>query len=564
MTKLTQKKNEKVIAYASRQLKIYENNYTTHDMELGAVVFALKIWRHYLYETKCTVLTDHKSLQHILDQKELNMRQRRWLELLSDYDCEILYHSRKANVVANALSRKEQNQPLRVRALVMTIGLNLPKQILEAQTEARKLKNLGAEDVGDRLTKSAHFLSMWENDSMDKLARLAYQKAMGTRLDMSMAYHLQTNRQRERTIQTQEDMLQACVIDFGNGWERHLLQIEFSYNNSYHASIKATLFETLYGRKCQSPVCWAKVGDAQLTGPELIHETTEKIVQINKAAFQLSKSDGTLGEVLSSHGNAKINSERSIRISSQKPHPRQLPILPFPLRHDHGVSRLRILTSIKYQFPEPVYPEYLGLSDDEIPMKDQPLPVDASRIALSPGYIANSNLKEDEEDHTDYPADGGDDDDNESSDDDDDDDDDVEEEEEEHLAPADSIAVASPVVDLVPSSEETEPFETDKSAATPPPPHAYRTTPVAKVARLLALPTTPPSPLTPLSSTLPQIPPPPTSPTYAQAPLSCRAAMMRATSPPTHHPLPSPTPLPPLTAPSTSRKADIPEADMPP
>ncbi|GJX89837.1 putative reverse transcriptase domain-containing protein [Tanacetum coccineum] len=100
--------NEKVIAYASRQLKIHEKNYTTHDLELGAVVFALKIWRHYLYGTKCTVFTNHKSLQHILDQKEMNMRQRHWLELLSDYDCEICYHPGKANAVANALSRKEQ------------------------------------------------------------------------------------------------------------------------------------------------------------------------------------------------------------------------------------------------------------------------------------------------------------------------------------------------------------------------------------------------------------------------------------------------------------------------
>nr|GEX64725.1 putative reverse transcriptase domain-containing protein [Tanacetum cinerariifolium] len=126
---------DKVISYASHQLKIYKENYTTHDLELGAVVFALKIWRHHLYGTKCTVFTDHKSLQHILDQKELKMRQRRWLELLSDYDYKIRYHPRKANVVADALSRKEQ-EPLRVRALVMTISLDLPKQILNAQTEA--------------------------------------------------------------------------------------------------------------------------------------------------------------------------------------------------------------------------------------------------------------------------------------------------------------------------------------------------------------------------------------------------------------------------------------------
>ncbi|GJR69020.1 putative reverse transcriptase domain-containing protein [Tanacetum coccineum] len=131
---------EKVISYASRQLKIHEKNYTTHDLELGAVVFALKIWRHYLYGTKCTLFTDHKSLQHILNQKELNMRQRRWLELLSDYDCDIRYHPGKANVVADALSRKEREPPLRVRALVMTIGLDLPNQILNAQTEARNQK----------------------------------------------------------------------------------------------------------------------------------------------------------------------------------------------------------------------------------------------------------------------------------------------------------------------------------------------------------------------------------------------------------------------------------------
>ncbi|GKF24705.1 putative reverse transcriptase domain-containing protein, partial [Tanacetum coccineum] len=138
---------EKVITYASRQLKPNEKNYTTHDLKLGAVVFALKIWRHYLYGTKCIVFTDHKSLQHILDQKELNMRQRRWLELLADYDCEIHYHPRKANVVANALSRKERIKPLPVRSLVMTIHPNLPLQILKGQTEALKEENIKAENL---------------------------------------------------------------------------------------------------------------------------------------------------------------------------------------------------------------------------------------------------------------------------------------------------------------------------------------------------------------------------------------------------------------------------------
>ncbi|GJV94352.1 putative reverse transcriptase domain-containing protein [Tanacetum coccineum] len=300
---------EKVISYASRQLKIHEKNYTTHDLELGTVMFALKIWRHYLYGTKCTVFTDYKSLQRILDQKELNMRQRRW---------------------------KERNKPLRVRALVMTIGLDLPKRILEAQTDAIKQENLKSEDVGEVGCRSTYMKQLylwpnmkanittyvskcltclkvkaehqkpssllvqpeipqwkWDNITTDFVTKLprtqrndtiwrSFQKAMGTQLDMSTTYHPQTDGQSERTIQTLEDILRACVIDFGNGWERNLPYIEFSYNNSYHASIKAAPFEALYGRKCRSPVCWAEVGDAQLTGPELIHEKTEKIVQIKQ------------------------------------------------------------------------------------------------------------------------------------------------------------------------------------------------------------------------------------------------------------------------------------------
>jgi hypothetical protein len=114
---------------------------------LGAVVFALKIWRHYLYGTKFTIYTDHKSLQHIYDQKELNMRQRRWVELLKDYDCAIRYHPGKANVVADALSRKENLKPRRVRALQLTIHANLPNQIRDAQLEALKEENLPAESM---------------------------------------------------------------------------------------------------------------------------------------------------------------------------------------------------------------------------------------------------------------------------------------------------------------------------------------------------------------------------------------------------------------------------------
>ncbi|GJW58054.1 putative reverse transcriptase domain-containing protein [Tanacetum coccineum] len=233
---------EKVISYASRQLKIHEKNYTTHDLELGAVVFALKMWRHYLYGTKCTVFTDHKSLQHILDQKDLNMRQRRWLELLSDYDCEIRYHPGKANVVADALSRKER-EPLRVRALVMTIGLDLPKQILNAQTEARKLENIKKEDVGGMLVENSKDPEKFRTEKLEPrtdgtlcLNGRSWLPCYGDlrtvimhesqSLDMSTAYHPETDGQSARTIQNSRGISErACVNDFGNGFGLNHLPI---------------------------------------------------------------------------------------------------------------------------------------------------------------------------------------------------------------------------------------------------------------------------------------------------------------------------------------------------
>ncbi|GJW54835.1 reverse transcriptase domain-containing protein [Tanacetum coccineum] len=275
----------KVIADASRQLKIHKKNYTTHDLELGAVAFTLKICRHYLYGTKSVIYTDHKSLQHIFSQKELNMRQHRWIELFSDYDCETCYQHGKANVVADALSRKERKEAVDesgdVRTLIMDEAHKSKYSIHPgADKMYYDLKDRIAMDfmtklprtssghdttwvIMDRLTKSAHFLPMREDYKMDRLARLylneivarhgmpisiisdlnshftlrfwqSMQEALETRLDMSTAYHPQNDGQSERTIQTLKDMLRACVLDFRGSWDVLLPLVKFLYNNSYH------------------------------------------------------------------------------------------------------------------------------------------------------------------------------------------------------------------------------------------------------------------------------------------------------------------------------------------
>ncbi|GJZ80525.1 putative reverse transcriptase domain-containing protein [Tanacetum coccineum] len=311
------------------------------------------------------------------ENKVFELGQRRWMKLLSDYDCEIRYHPGKANVVAGALSQKERDKPLRVQALLMTVHNDLPKQIHESQEEVMKRKkvwqNLGRlikpifefRPTGTRCFESCLLpvdlvierfgysmirikasgllqppeipVLAWEEDyygdfvsgmprcifgmpsgydndlvycrSTDQISLfLAYeengyhftltfwrslQKALGTNLDMSTTYRPQTDGQSERTIQTLEDMLRACMIYFGSNWDHHLPVVEFSHNNSYHASIKVAPYEVLYERECRSPVCWSEVGDSQLTGPELIYDTTEKIVQIKNhllAAYSRQKS----------------------------------------------------------------------------------------------------------------------------------------------------------------------------------------------------------------------------------------------------------------------------------
>ncbi|GJQ97026.1 putative reverse transcriptase domain-containing protein [Tanacetum coccineum] len=131
--------------------------------------------------------------------------------------------------------------------------------------------------IVDRLTKSAHFIPTRETDSMETLTRL-YIKEIVSRHGVPIS--IISDRDSHFTSRFWQSLQSA--LDFGKGWEKHLPLVEFSYNNSYHASIKAAPFEALYGRKCRSPVCWAEVGDVQLTGPEIIHETTKKIVQIRQ------------------------------------------------------------------------------------------------------------------------------------------------------------------------------------------------------------------------------------------------------------------------------------------
>ncbi|GJR68289.1 putative reverse transcriptase domain-containing protein [Tanacetum coccineum] len=232
----------KVIAYESRQLKIHEKNYTTHDLELGTVVFALKIWRHYLYETKS----------------------RRWIKLFSDYDCEIRYHPCKANVVVDALSRKEIVKPKRVRAMNMTLQSSIKDRILAAQKEAVD------ESAGlQKAHKSKYFL----HPRADKMYYDLRDRASG---------FLQQ-------FEIPEWKWERIAMDF----DVHLSVVEFPYNNSYHSSVRCALFEALYGRKCCSPIMWAEVEEGQLIGPELVQKTTEKISQIKdrlKAARDRQKS----------------------------------------------------------------------------------------------------------------------------------------------------------------------------------------------------------------------------------------------------------------------------------
>nr|GEX33745.1 hypothetical protein [Tanacetum cinerariifolium] len=256
----------KVIAYASRQLKIHEKNYTTHDLELRAIVFSLKTWRHYLYGTKSVIYTDHKSLQHIFDQKELNMHQKRWIELFNDYECEICYLSRKANVVADALTQseafKEENAPVeRLHGF-------------DQQMERKKDKSLYfIYRIWVSLVRGMRTIIMEEAHKTSKCLTCSMVKAEHQR----------------RSGLLQQPEIPKCK------WDKITMDFitKLPKTKSGHDTIWCTLFEALYGRKCRSPVLWAEIGKSSLIGPELVQETTDKVVLIKeklKAAMDRQKS----------------------------------------------------------------------------------------------------------------------------------------------------------------------------------------------------------------------------------------------------------------------------------
>nr|GEV55282.1 putative reverse transcriptase domain-containing protein [Tanacetum cinerariifolium] len=288
--------NEKVIAYASRQLKIHEKNYITHDLELGAVVFALKIWRHYFYGT-------------------------------SDYDCDIRYHPGKANVVADALSRKERSRPLRVRALVMTICLNLPKEILEAQIEALKPENLSAEDVRGMFRKDLTKEKLEPRaDGTLCLNNMSWVPCFG---DLRTLIMNESHKSKYSIHPGSDKMIQAArnqqksyadlkhkLMDFQVG-DRVMLKVS-PWKGVACFGKRGKLNPRYIGpfKKCLSDELLVILLD-ELPIDDKLHFVEEpveimdyEIKQLKRTAFPSLRLDGTLNEVLSLPGNLRTNSSR--------------------------------------------------------------------------------------------------------------------------------------------------------------------------------------------------------------------------------------------------------------
>ncbi|KAI3742402.1 hypothetical protein L1987_60083 [Smallanthus sonchifolius] len=341
LTKLTRKEGlgcvliqrGRVIAYASRQLKIHEANYPIHDLELADVVFTLKIWRHYLYGVKFTIYSDHKSLKYFFEQRELNMRQRRWLELLKDYDCEIIYHPGKANVVADALSRKDVRAPIRVKACQLVVTSDVMREIERAQDEALKEENIKKERmVGqqDKLEYNTlgvrarfgreyrwpgmkHEVTKYVSKCLTcSQVKAEHQKPYGKiqpldipewkweHITMDFITKLPRTTKGHDTIWVIVDRLTKSAHFLpiretfsSESWDSHLPLAEFSYNNSHHTTLGMPPYEMLYGRRCRTPVCWGEIGQKELGSIEVVRETSERFDKIKaqmKAAQDCQKS----------------------------------------------------------------------------------------------------------------------------------------------------------------------------------------------------------------------------------------------------------------------------------
>ncbi|GKB11836.1 putative reverse transcriptase domain-containing protein, partial [Tanacetum coccineum] len=260
----------KVIAYASRQLKIHEKNYTTHDLELGldemiehrsdgALYYLDQIWVPLKGDVRTLIMDEaHKSKYFVhpgTDKMYYDLRDRYWWPGIKKdiavyvSRCLTCLKVKAEHQRPSGLLQQPKIPKWKWEGIAMDFIMKLPRTSSGHDT---------IWVIVDRLTKSAHFLTMCEDYKMD---RLSMQEALGTKLDMSTAYHPRTDGQSECTIQTLEDMLRACVLDFGGSWDIHLPLVEFSYNNSYHSSVRCAPFEALYGRKCRSSIMWAEIKD---------------------------------------------------------------------------------------------------------------------------------------------------------------------------------------------------------------------------------------------------------------------------------------------------------------
>ncbi|KAG8499119.1 hypothetical protein CXB51_005527 [Gossypium anomalum] len=288
----------KVIAYASRQLKPHEKNYPTHDLKLVAIVFALKIWRHYLFGEKCHVFSDHKSLKFLMTQKDLNLRQRRrWLELLKDYELVIDFHQGKANVVADALSRKSLSAlramnahlalsdntlvcaELKVKPLNRICVPRNPELIQMILSEAHSSKfsiHPGSTKMYNDL-KQLYWSVATDYDSGVKTGSCDYGFCFGLHgvpLSIVSDRDPRFTRDSGRIL---EDMLRCCILEFEDSWEQYLPLIEFAYNNSFQSRIKMAPYEALYGRKCRTPLYWSELIENKIYGVDLIKEIEQKV-----------------------------------------------------------------------------------------------------------------------------------------------------------------------------------------------------------------------------------------------------------------------------------------------